>query len=163
MTSSRDGMRRTGRERGPGGEATWIGCPTTVAAGVVTGVLALMVAAAAGRAAEPTPAAPGGGIRLATVDVDAPPSRGAALAYGPVVKEGSLALRCRGTVLLGSDAPIVLAAIDWIGIGNEAHDAFRAALADAAGTSPERVAVHALHQHDAPQADFTAESLLESL
>jgi hypothetical protein len=33
-------------------------------------------------------------------------------------------------------------------------------LAEAAGTTPERVAVHTLHQHDAPSCDFSAEQLL---
>jgi hypothetical protein len=37
---------------------------------------------------------------------------------------------------------------------------FREALAEAAGTEPSRVAVHALHQHDAPRCDFSSEELL---
>jgi hypothetical protein len=72
-----------------------------------------------------------------------------------------LTLRCRGVVLLGAGEPIVLCAVDWIGIANEGHEAFRTALAEAAGTKPGRVAVHALHQHDAPGCDFTAERLLK--
>jgi hypothetical protein len=63
-------------------------------------------------------------------------------------------------VLLGAGEPIVLCAVDWIGIGNEGHDAFRQALADAAGTSPQRVAVHCLHQHDAPACDFSTGKIL---
>jgi hypothetical protein len=51
--------------------------------------------------------------------------------------------------------------VDWIGIANEAHDAFRSALARAAGTSAGRVSVHALHQHDAPDCDFSAERILK--
>src|SRR5690606_14696681 len=50
--------------------------------------------------------------------------------------------------------------IDWIGIANESQDAFKAALAEAANTVPERVAVHTLHQHDAPISDFGAERIL---
>ncbi|MEM8736749.1 MAG: hypothetical protein AAGG44_21135, partial [Planctomycetota bacterium] len=53
-----------------------------------------------------------------------------------------------------------MCAVDWIGIANGAHDAFRDTIAAAAGTSRERVAVHTLHQHDAPRCDFTAEQLL---
>jgi hypothetical protein len=64
-------------------------------------------------------------------------------------------------VLLGAGEPIVLCAMDWIGIANEGQDAFREALASAAGTSSERVAVHSLHQHDAPDCDFLAERLLK--
>ena len=37
---------------------------------------------------------------------------------------------------------------------------FRAALAKAAGTTPQRVNVHTLHQHDAPNCDFSADRLL---
>ena len=103
------------------------------------------------------------GLTLATFDVDATPPVGAAMAYGPAVKEADLQLRCRGIVLAGAGEPIVLCAVDWIGIGNAAHDAFREALATAAGTTPARVAVHALHQHDAPHADFTAERILAEM
>lgn len=110
-------------------------------------------------AAEPAPAA----LRLATFDVDATPPVGGAMAYGPAVKEADLPLRCRGIVLSGAGEPIVLCAIDWIGVGNEAHDAFRETLAEAAGTDRKRVAVHSLHQHDAPHADFTAERLVKDL
>jgi len=102
-------------------------------------------------------------LRLATFDVDASPPVGTRMAYEVSVREADLPLRCRGIVIVGAGAPIVLCAIDWIGIGNGAHDAFRAALAAAAATTPDRVAVHALHQHDAPQADFTAEKLLADL
>src|SRR5690606_5554017 len=88
------------------------------------------------------------------------PPMGYAMAYDPVKRIDELTLRCRGIVLIGQDQPIVLCAVDWIGIANEGHDAFRQALAEAAGTSPKRVAVHTLHQHDAPGCDFTAERLI---
>jgi hypothetical protein len=55
--------------------------------------------------------------------------------------------------------PIVLLALDWVGVGNEGQDEFRKALAEAAGTTVDRVAVHALHQHDAPGCDFLADRL----
>ncbi len=102
-------------------------------------------------------------LRLATFDVDATPSVGSPMAYDPVKRLDELTLRCRGIVLLGADQPIVLCAVDWIGIANGGQDAFRDALAAAAGTSRERVAVHALHQHDAPGCDFTAERLIHEL
>ncbi|MEK7674787.1 MAG: hypothetical protein AAB676_02995 [Verrucomicrobiota bacterium] len=85
---------------------------------------------------------------------------GSMMAYDPVKARGELGLRCRGVVLLGADEPIVLCAVDWIGISNEGHDVFRQTLAEAAGTKPQRVAVHALHQHDAPECDFGTEKLL---
>ena len=101
-------------------------------------------------------------IRIATFDVDATPPPGSLLMYDPFKGTGELSLRCRGLILTGSGDPIVLCAVDWIGIGNEGHDVFRDTLAAAAGTTRARVAVHSLHQHDAPVCDYTAERLLRS-
>ena len=108
-----------------------------------------------------TAAVPPPGLSLAVFDIDATPPVGSLMAYDPVTNKWDLGLRARGVVLLGAGPPIVLCAIDWIGIANEAHDAFRARLAVAAGTSAERVAVHTLHQHDAPDCDFSAETILK--
>ncbi len=83
------------------------------------------------------------------------------MAYDPVTNKWELGLRARGVVLLGAGEPIVLCALDWIGIANEGQDIFRSALARAAGTSSGRVAVHTLHQHDAPDCDFSAERILK--
>ena len=100
------------------------------------------------------------GLRLAVFDVDATPPVGSIMAYDPVKGQGELGLRCRGVILLGASEPIVLCALDWIGISNEGHDVFRQRLAEAAGTKTQRVAVHTLHQHDAPACDFGTERLL---
>ena len=54
-----------------------------------------------------------------------------------------------------------MCAVDWIGIGNDGFEAFRSALAQASGTRPDRVAIHSLHQHDAPICDFSAEKILK--
>jgi len=102
------------------------------------------------------------GLQLATFDIDATPPIGSHMAYDPVTNTWNLGLRARGIVLLGAGDPIVLCALDWIGIANEGHDAFRSALATAAGTQPSRVAVHTLHQHDAPDCDFSAERILKN-
>lgn len=93
-------------------------------------------------------------------DADATPTTGTMLAYDPMVGTGELTLRCRGVVLRGAGEPIVLCAIDWIGVANDSHDEFRDLLAAAAGTQRDRVSIHALHQHDAPQADSTTERVL---
>jgi hypothetical protein len=98
-------------------------------------------------------------LRVGVFDVDASPPVGSPLAYG-VCDEVEAPLTFRGVVLVGSGSPIVLCAVDWIGIGNEGHSAFREALADAAGTTADRVAVHTLHQHDAPECDFTTDAIL---
>lgn len=102
-----------------------------------------------------------GVLRISTFDVDATPPVGSKLTYDPMLNSGDLSLRAKGVVIQGSGKPIVLCAIDWIGIANESQDAFKLALAEAAGTIPERVAVHTLHQHDAPICDFTAEKILK--
>lgn len=99
-------------------------------------------------------------LKLATFDVDATPPVGSMMAYNPVLRRDDLPLRLRGVVLLGAGEPIVLCAVDWIGIANEGHDAFRDALAKAAGTTRQRACVHTLHQHDAPACDFSGERLL---
>ena len=83
------------------------------------------------------------------------------MAYDPVTNVWEMGLRARGITLLGAGEPIVLCAVDWIGIANESHDAFRSAIAQGAGTSPQRVAIHTLHQHDAPESDFSAERILK--
>jgi hypothetical protein len=100
-------------------------------------------------------------LQVATFDIDATPPIGSMMAYDPVTNHWDMGLRARGVVLLGAGEPIVLCAVDWIGIANEGHDAFRSALAKAASTSPQRVTVHTLHQHDAPECDFSAERILK--
>jgi hypothetical protein len=69
-------------------------------------------------------------------------------------------LRAVGVVLLGPEAPVVLCAVDWCGLRNDAHLAWQQALAKAAHTTPERVAVHCVHPHNAPFADLEAQRLL---
>ncbi|MBP7950473.1 MAG: hypothetical protein KA004_12530 [Verrucomicrobiales bacterium] len=100
-------------------------------------------------------------MRIAVFDLDATPPVGSRLTYDPAIDRGELGLRCRGLVLSGLEKPVVLCAVDWIGIANEGHDAFRNVLAEAAGTTADRVAVHVLHPHDAPICDFTSERLLK--
>lgn len=69
-------------------------------------------------------------------------------------------LEAIGYVLLGAGQPIVVCAVDWTGILNEAHMAWRTALAEAAGTIPDRVAVQCVHQHDAPFVCLHGERLV---
>ena len=65
-------------------------------------------------------------------------------------------LDAHGFVLLGAERPIVLVALDWCELRNGAYDRWRDVLADAAGTTRERVLVSCLHQHDAPVVDTDA-------
>ena len=103
-----------------------------------------------------------GPLRLATFQADATPPLGSPLCNGNVkpVMEITTPLTARGIVLLGAGKPIVLCAFDWVGIGNGSYDQFRAALAKGVGTTADRVALHTLHQHDAPGSDFITERLL---
>lgn len=99
-------------------------------------------------------------LRISTFDIDVTPPIGSHLAYDPEINKWDLGLRAKGIVILGSGQPIVLCAIDWIAIGNEGIDQFKNALAAAAGTTPHRVSVNVLHQHDAPRYDAGAEQIL---
>lgn len=98
-------------------------------------------------------------LRIATFDVDATPRIGSPVAYA-LTRKILAPLHARGVVLLPlGQQPIVLCSVDWIGIGNGGQDRWRQALATAAGTVPERVDVHSIHQHDGPRCDFTAVQL----
>jgi hypothetical protein len=114
--------------------------------------LLLLVVLATTRAAE---------LRLSTFDIDVTPPIGSTMAYDRVTNHWDMGLRARGIVLLGAEDPIVLCSVDWIGIANGSQDAFRDALAKAADTTTARVSVHAIHQHDAPDCDFSAEVILK--
>ena len=56
----------------------------------------------------------------------------------------------------------MLCSVDFVSICNESHDRLRAALARGCGTEPDRVALHTVHQHDAPGCDSETERLLVS-
>ena len=101
-------------------------------------------------------------LRIACFRADVTPPLGSVLCHGNVRPAARVVdpLTARGIVLLGDQDPIVLCAVDWVGIGNEAHDAWRRALAEAAATSPERVSVHVVHQHDAPGVDYSTQKIL---
>ena len=98
-------------------------------------------------------------LRVGVFDIDASPPIGSPLAYDPT-KEVTSPLSFRGIVIAGSGSPIVLCAVDWIGIANEGQDAFKSRIAAAVETPQNRVVVHTLHQHDAPRCDFSVEELL---
>ncbi|MCI0622798.1 MAG: hypothetical protein L0387_14245 [Acidobacteria bacterium] len=63
-------------------------------------------------------------------------------------------------MILGAGQPIVLVAVDWCEIRNEAYDRWQTVLAQAAKTTTDRVLVSSIHQHDAPVADLEAQRLL---
>jgi hypothetical protein len=102
---------------------------------------------------------------LATFVSDATPPDGHPLCGGWIepVRGVDDPLRCFGIVLLGEGKPIVLASLDWVGLRNEAYRGWRAALAAAAHTTPEHVAIHCIHPHNAPFADTEAQKLIAAV
>ncbi len=102
-------------------------------------------------------------LRLATFVAEVTPPLGHPCMGGGIapVKEIIDPLFVHGFALLGSGKPVVLAAVDWCEIRNDAYERWRNALAEAAETTPERVLVTCLHQHDAPVADLEAQRILQ--
>lgn len=123
---------------------------------VCLGILSIVLLGSNDSRADETP------LKIAVFEADITPAIGSPLCYTlvPAAKEIVDPLKARGIVLLSGDKPIVLCAFDWVGIGNGGYDQYREVLAEAAGTTRERVAVHCLHQHDAPSCDFAADELL---
>jgi hypothetical protein len=99
------------------------------------------------------PALAAEGLRIATFETDATPPIGYEMGYS-VVKSIGTPLLAKGVVITGAGKPIVMLAVDWGGVDGRARDEWHALLAQAAGTTPDRVTVHHLHQHDAPGASF---------
>ncbi len=103
-----------------------------------------------------------GKLRLASFRFDVTPPTGHSLCGGwirPVVDVDD-PLEAIGLVLLGAGKPIVICAVDWTGLLNSAHLRWREAIAKAAGTTPDRVAVHCVHQHNAPFACLDAQRIV---
>jgi len=69
-------------------------------------------------------------------------------------------LEAHGFVLTGLDAPVVFVSMDWCELRNAAYRRWQEVLGRGAGTSPERVMISTIHQHDAPVADLGAEAIL---
>ncbi|MCX6838302.1 MAG: hypothetical protein NTX35_10885 [Verrucomicrobia bacterium] len=104
-------------------------------------------------------------FQIAPFRADVTPPIGAPLCGGLVkpavgVSEPLLAL---GVVLLSDEKPVVLCTIDFCEIRGADHIHWREVLAKAAGTSAERVALHSLHQHNAPLVDNAAQKLLPEI
>jgi hypothetical protein len=99
---------------------------------------------------------------LAPFTVDVTPPLGHPLCGGWIepVRGVDDPLKAVGVVLLGGDKPVVFCAVDWTGLRNDAYRIWRAALADAAHTTPDRVALHCVHPHNAPFADVGAQKLI---
>ncbi len=110
-------------------------------------------------------AAPGRPWELFTFSADVTPLIGHPCMGGGIAPVKSVAdpLDAIGFVLRGGTLikPVAVVVVDWCEIRNDAYDRWRDAIARAVGTDPLNVLVTAVHQHDAPIADLTAEKLLE--
>lgn len=101
-------------------------------------------------------------LRISTFSVDVTPPAGSALCYSLVAPAERMErpLLAKGVVLYPSgQTPVVLCAVDWLGIGGESHRGWRETLALSARTTADRVMVHTVHQHDAPGDDDGAARL----
>ena len=118
-------------------------------------IAVLFGATSAAWAAEPK-------LQLATFRVDVTPPIGDGPCVGCMPKVTSIEhpLELRGVVLRTASDTFVIAAIDYCGICNTSDDFIRGAMARAAGTTRQRVALQSLHQHSAPILDADAVRLL---
>lgn len=99
--------------------------------------------------------------------VDVTPPVGAQMAYG-VNKKVDSPIFIRGMIIDDGSARAVIVSCDYIYIWGQAWFDWRKAIADAAGTSEDRVFLHSIHQHDsmriAPQwNEFTRKSGQETV
>lgn len=123
-----------------------------------------LAAAAAATTAQVAPAAPPR-LTVGTFAQEITPPIGHPCMGGGIspVKEIIDPLFATGFVLQGAGDPVVLVAADWCELRNDAYDRWRDAVAEAVGTTRERVLVSCLHQHDAPVADLAAQRFLDDV
>ena len=102
-------------------------------------------------------------LRISTFTADVTPPIGSPLCFSNIkpVETVEEPLTARGVVLFSEEKPVVLCVADFVVIANASHDAWREALAAAAGTTPDRVAMHVIHNHDSPGYDLSAAIELE--
>ena len=72
-------------------------------------------------------------------------------------------LYAHGFALFGPEKPLAVIAVDWCEIRNGSYDQWRDTVAEALGTTRNRVLVSSLHQHDAPVIDREAAELLDAV
>jgi hypothetical protein len=95
----------------------------------------------------------GFGMRIIPFSANVTPPIGTMLSYHPM-RGVANPLMGKGVMLQGDFEPIVLVSLDWLGIAGSGHERLVERLAEAAGTSPDRVELHTVHQHDAPRIDI---------
>jgi len=98
-------------------------------------------------------------LKIGVFKINATPAIGSPVAYA-MTRSIDDSLYAKGIVILSDEPPVVLCVVDWLGIANEGQDVWRKSLAEAAGTTIDRVSVHAVHQHDGVRSDFTTADIL---
>jgi len=129
----------------------------TFVAGTAIGAIGTGISAAANESPQTS-----GNLKIGTFRFDVTPPLGHSLCGGWIkpVEAVDDPLEAIGYVLQGHGMPIVVCVVDWTGLLNSAHMKWRQALAEAAGTTIDRVTVHCVHQHNAPFACFDADQII---
>jgi hypothetical protein len=102
------------------------------------------------------------GLRVAAFSCDVTPPVGSPLEEcdPPVATSVDIPLSAKGVVLSDGKTRYVLCSFDYCELRTGAHDLFRRKIADAAHVNELHVAVHCVHQHDAPLYDVDAEKVM---
>ncbi len=97
-------------------------------------------------------------FRLATFKVDCTPPAGTVV--GLNLKDGAEFIRdplyLHGYIFSDNGGRYLIASMDYCTLLHSAYELLQTALAEGAGTTPERTVIHCIHQHDAPLIDFEA-------
>jgi hypothetical protein len=99
-------------------------------------------------------------LKVGAFSFNATPDIGSPVAYA-MTRSIQDSLYGKGIVILSDQQPVVIGVVDWLGIANEGLERWKVAIAEAAGTSIDRVSIHAVHQHDGARGDFTTANILE--
>ncbi len=103
-------------------------------------------------------------LKLSSFTVDVTPPKGHSLCGGWItpVLDVTDSLQAHGIVLQGAGKPMVMVALDWTALSNGGHLLWRERIASAVDTTPERVAIHCVHQHNAPFACLEAQAIVDA-
>src|SRR3954468_20630814 len=103
-------------------------------------------------------------LHLATFRADVTPPIGHPLCGGWIKPAEAIddPLEALGVVLLGMGRPVVLCAVDWCGLRNDANRLWQEALAASVQPAPECGAVPCVPPHNTPFADVEAERLIRA-
>lgn len=120
----------------------------------VSGLAALLVAACAGPAAGAT-----GNVAVIREEITPPLASPLCAGLVPSAAVVDEPLWAKGVLLDVDGQRYLLLALDYCEVRNRSHTRLRVRLAEAVGTTPERVVVQSLHQHNAPIIDEEADAL----